>query len=166
MGEYDAVILLCVIFIGAVFAYIFILNESSRSKQEEYQKEVQKRKERAIEVADGAGAMTPEEFFGLRKIGNRINDDLNFPGVYVLLNTTKNMYYIGQGTRVGDRVNSHFTGKGNGDVYADYKYDNEFVIKLIKFEGSGYTTLNELEKAMIIAYGANATGYNKTTGNR
>ena len=33
-----------------------------------------------------------------------------------------------------DRVNAHFTGKGNGDVYADYKYGDEFIIKMISLE--------------------------------
>ena len=29
---------------------------------------------------------------------------------------------MGQGKAVLDRVNHHFSGRGNGDVYADYKY--------------------------------------------
>ena len=65
-----------------------------------------------------------------------------------------------------NRVNAHFTGKGNGDVYADFKYGDKFTIKMISLEKSGYTTLNELERNTIMTYDAFASGYNKTRGNR
>lgn len=90
----------------------------------------------------------------------------NFPGVYILFNRSKNMYYVGQGKQVLNRVNSHFTGKGNGDVYADYKYGDEFTIKMIALDGSGFQTLNELERNTILHYNAFSNGYNKTRGNR
>ena len=53
---------------------------------------------------------------------------------------------MGQGKAVLDRVNHHFSGRGNGDVYADYKYGDFFTIKMIKLENSGFYTLNELER--------------------
>ena len=65
-----------------------------------------------------------------------------------------------------DRVNAHFTGKGNGDVYADYKYGDEFTIKMISLEKSGYRSLNELERHTIMTYNAFSKGYNKTRGNK
>ena len=55
------------------------------------------------------------------------------------------MYYVGQGKQVLNRVKAHFTGQGNGDVYADYKYGDEFTIKMISLDNSGFDTLNELE---------------------
>lgn len=76
------------------------------------------------------------------------------------------MYYVGQGKKVFQRVNNHFTGHGNGDVYADYKYGDKFTIKMIALENSGFTTLNELERNTIAPYDAYAKGYNKTRGNR
>jgi hypothetical protein len=39
------------------------------------------------------------------------------------------MHYIGKSTNVFIRINSHFTGKGNGDIYADWKYGDSFKIK-------------------------------------
>ena len=123
-------------------------------------------------MQNGASEMTPEEFFRVRKEGLGKNGKAcygltqNFAGVYVLYNQTKNMYYVGQGQRVLDRVNSHFTGKGNGDVYADYKYGDAFTITTFALEESGYSSLNELERSAIEAYGAFAHGYNKTRGNR
>ena len=108
------------------------------------------------------------EFLNIRKglYPDEISQELSFPGVYVIYNETRNMHYIGQAARVGDRVYSHFTGKGNGDVYADYKYGSVFTLKLIEFSGSGYNTLNQLEKDTIMVYNSYAKGYNKTRGNR
>ena len=92
--------------------------------------------------------------------------DKQFPGVYILYNKTKNMYYVGQAQYIFDRVNAHFTGKGNGYVYADYKYGDEFTIKMISLQKSGYVSLNELERHTIMVYDAFSKGYNKTRGNK
>ena len=118
-------------------------------------------------LAQGAIEITPEEFMEVRRAGivgkNAIYTD--FEGVYILHNRTKDQYYIGQGKSVFSRVNKHFTGSGNGDVYADYKYGDDFSIKLIELEGSGFSSLNELERVMIERYDAFGKGYNKTRGN-
>ena len=106
--------------------------------------------------------VSPKRFFQLKNIG--VNYD--FEGVYILHNRTKDIYYVGQGKHVHQRVTAHFSGRGNGDVYADYKYGDEFTIKMVELENSGYTTLNELERHMIRAYNAYTKGYNKTQGNR
>ena len=71
---------------------------------------------------------------------------------------------MGQGKAVLDRVNHHFSGRGNGDVYADYKYGDFFTIKMIKLENSGFYTLNELERNTIAYYDAYNKGYNRTRG--
>lgn len=123
-------------------------------------------------LANNALELTPEEFFELRKtsFGGKGSPyyalKYNFSGVYILYNTIKNMYYVGQGKEILNRVNSHFTGKGNGDVYADYKYGNLFTIKMIALEKSGFKTLNELERNTIATYDSFAAGYNKTRGNK
>ena len=124
------------------------------------------------QLAAGTKAMTPEEFFELRNYSfggqgrPKYAKTKNFEGVYILHNKTKDLYYIGQAKKILDRVNNHFTGKGNGDVYADYKYGDKFVIRMIALEGSGFESLNELERNMIAKYDAVSKGYNKTKGNR
>ncbi len=134
-----------------------------------------KRKRQEINVqirglANNTLEMTPQEFMEMRKAtcGGRKSYALtqNFAGVYILHNRTKNMYYVGQGQKVFDRVNSHFSGRGNGDVYADYKYGDVFTIKMIELEKSGFKTLNELERYTITTYNSFAKGYNKTRGNK
>ena len=87
-------------------------------------------------------------------------------GVYIIHNQTKGMYYVGQAKRVFFRVNQHFTGHGNGDVYADYKYGDDFAIKIVKLSNSGYADLDRLEKDLIDRYDAFNSGYNKTSGNQ
>lgn len=123
-------------------------------------------------LAEGALEMTPKEFLAMRAetLGRHERklyaETKEFAGVYILFNKKKNKYYVGQGERVLQRVNSHFTGKGNGDVYADYKYGDPFTIRMIALKGSGFRTLNELERNTIKTYDAFSKGYNKTRGNK
>ena len=104
--------------------------------------------------------VTPEQFFDLKKT---VTHDI--AGVYVICNTDQKMYYVGQAKKLYFRVWQHFTGHGNGDVYADYKYGNRFIIRFVPLSGSGYDDLDTLEKDMIRHYNAFTTGYNKTIGN-
>ena len=112
--------------------------------------------------------ITPKELFDLRNksLKNNTFSQLNIDGVYILYNQTKNMYYIGQSIGLMNRVNNHFTGKGNGDVYADYKYGDKFTIKMLSLKNSGYSNLNDLERDTIQAYSLHSKLYNKTKGNK
>lgn len=146
-------------FTAALFALLILIPIIQRSH---VKKKIRGMTENAVE-------MTPDAFLRMKsyRIGKRqIATDYDFPGVYVLLNKTKNMYYVGQGQKVMSRVKQHFSGHGNGDVYADWKYGDEFTIRLIKLEGSGFGTLNTLERNTIATYNAFSRGYNKTRGNR
>lgn len=155
---------------GWVFAFLYIVLIVASICRIQYKKSKIKKQIRGL--ADNTLEMTPDEFFNMRKtsFGGRGRPSFaltqNFAGVYILHNKTKNMYYVGQGKEVLNRVNAHFTGKGNGDVYADYKYGDVFTIKMIALKQSGFSTLNELERNTIMTYDAFAAGYNKTKGNR
>lgn len=81
-------------------------------------------------------------------------------------NVIRDMYYVGQSVRVLARVTQHLSGHGNGDLYADYKYGDKFMVRTISLTESGYQSLNDLERDMIAAYDAYRTGYNATRGNR
>ena len=106
-------------------------------------------------------SISPEQFFKLKK-----TVDGDMVGVYVIYNKNKKMYYVGQATRLFFRVNQHFTGHGNGDVYGDYKRGGDkFTIKLLPLVNSGYYDLDKFEKDMIAKYDAYNNGYNKTIGN-
>jgi hypothetical protein len=83
----------------------------------------------------------------------------------VLYNVTRDKYYVGQGQRVLGRVTQHFSGHGNGDVYADWSYGDAFTIRMIALRGSGYCSLDDLERDTITAFDACDGGYNRTHGN-
>ncbi|MBQ3275685.1 MAG: GIY-YIG nuclease family protein [Oscillospiraceae bacterium] len=128
-------------------------------------------KHRVRELSRNAVEMSPEAFFRLRsesEDGGRAYTSAryDYAGVYILYNKTKNMYYVGQAQAVLSRINQHLTGHGNGDVYADYKFGDKFSITSVRLKGSGFKTLNELERHAISIYDAYSKGYNKTRGNR
>jgi len=97
-----------------------------------------------------------------RRDGSIISMDS--PGIYVILNKTKELYYVGQSKTVLKRIRCHFTGKGNGDVYADFKYNDQFEVTIHK---CSEWELNEIEKMFIEKYKSSNKfrGYNKTKGN-
>ena len=104
--------------------------------------------------------LTPEEFFEIKPT---IKGDI--VGVYVIHNESRDMYYVGQAKRLFFRINQHLTGHGNGDVYADYKYGDDFSIKIVPLSDSGYKDIDLLEKDLIDEYHACDSGYNRTFGN-
>lgn len=112
--------------------------------------------------------MRAEVFLKMRShlAATKMLGDSEFTGVYILHNVTKGKYYVGQSIRVLSRINQHLTGHGNGDVYADFKYGDSFTVSTIPIQGSGYQSLNDLERDTISAYNAKDNGYNMTSGNR
>lgn len=155
-------IVFAVLAMGGMVCWFVWTCKKEKEKQEHIREQIRG-------LANNSLEMTPQEFFEMRnhRRGRSFYSlTMNFAGVYILYNKTKNMYYVGQGQQVLNRVNAHFTGKGNGDVYADFKYGDEFSIKMIALEGSGFPTLNELERDAIMTYEAYGRGYNKTRGNK
>lgn len=154
------------LFIFIIVSFVFILRQQKRTREQQ-----KKIREQIFELANNTLELTPEEFFKMRNasFGGRgkglYSNNYNFAGVYILYNKSKDLYYVGQGGQILNRVNNHFTGKGNGDVYADYKYGDDWTIKMIALENSGFNTLNELESYTIKTYNSYERGYNKTRGN-
>ena len=113
-----------------------------------------------------------EEFLQLRQEGppfksqGYYSSDHEFVGVYILHNITKDMYYVGQAKKVLTRVSKHLTGHGNGDVYADFKYGDKFLVNVIPLVNSGYASIDDLERDTIERFDAFNSGYNRTRGNR
>lgn len=93
------------------------------------------------------------------------NKFVDCEGTYVLYNQQDNKYYVGQATSLKRRLHQHFTGKGNGDVYMDYRLGKPFTIYIFPLGDSQFKTLNEQERHYIAKYRAFETGYNKTHGN-
>lgn len=112
-----------------------------------------------------------EENWIIEKHGNKVINGYQtiiMPGCYIILlfdhptTVFKNFrsVYVGQSVDVYKRVHNHFTGKGNGDVYADIKNGKYAYVKIIQCEKY---ELNDLEKELIAYYNA-TDSYNKTAG--
>lgn len=89
-----------------------------------------------------------EEFMAQRKALTKQGE---ITGIYIVHNATKDLYYVGQSAKAIDRAAIQFLGRGNCDVYADYKYGGSFNIRIIPLSGSCYESLNELKRAAIQA---------------
>ena len=61
-----------------------------------------------------------EEFMSQRKA---LNQQGEITGIFIVHNATKDLYYVGQSAKAIDRAAIQFLGRGNCDVYADYKYE-------------------------------------------
>lgn len=114
--------------------------------------------------------MPAEKFLRMRNVRNDKNrlasEKYNVKGVYILHNISRHKYYVGQAHKLLSRVNGHLTGKGNGDVYADYIYGDKFRVRFVRFRGKAFKSLNEMERYYIDKYHAQNAGYNKTVGNK
>ncbi len=145
-----------------VFAVIFF----GVSAFFQYQKEKESQ-QKLTDMTLNATTITAEEFLkNCDELIRRRNGSINqkdVSGVYVLYNETQNLYYIGQSKTAIKRVRDHLQGKGNGDVYADFKYGNTFTITI---HNCPINELNLIEKTFIEKYNASGKdGYNKNKGN-
>lgn len=110
---------------------------------------------------------TPQKLLKFRNKNESESQDIyNFPGIYIIHNCVKDIYYVGQSERVLDRVYKHFLiNAGNDGVYKDYSLGNEFSISLIPLESTSFSSLNDLEDNAIRAYDSFQKGYNRMPGN-
>lgn len=93
-------------------------------------------------------AASADEFMSQRKALTKQGE---ITVIYIVHNATKDLYYVGQSAKAIDRAAIQFLGRGNCDVYADYKYGDSFNIRIIPLSGSCYESLNELKRAAIQA---------------
>lgn len=113
-----------------------------------------------------AKEMTPEEFLKLANKSNKVNSGIHdFTGIYILENKTMDKFYVGQSISVFKRASAHFTGKGNMDIYEDYKNGEKWTIRTIALSNSGFKSINALEKHFIKYHSSTWNGYNRTVGN-
>lgn len=89
-----------------------------------------------------------EEFMAQRK---SLTQQGEITGIFIVHNATKDLYYVGQSAKAIDRAAIQFLGRGNCDVYADYKYGDSFSVRIIPLSESGYESLNEPKRTAIQA---------------
>lgn len=89
-------------------------------------------------------AASADEFMSQRKA---LTQQGEITGIFIVHNATKDLYYVGQSAKAIDRAAIQFLGRGNCDVYADYKYGDSFSVRIVPLSESGYESLNELKRA-------------------
>lgn len=72
--------------------------------------------------------------------------NVDFEGVYILRNATQNKCFVGKASKVFKKIERHFTGYGNEEIYSEWRKGNKFFINIIRFENSGYDNINYLER--------------------
>lgn len=112
---------------------------------------VKKAKERILSIFDGV-SISPEDFLKLRNIsyggrgGGKLINQYNVPGVYVAINYSRKLFYIGQGQQVFDRIFHLFTGKGNMEVYSDYNRGDNFKVLAFQYNRDHYNNLSDFKE--------------------
>ncbi len=74
----------------------------------------------------------------------KILKHIDFEGVYIITNYDKNYNYIGLSDKVFRTVDRYFRGYESEEVFDDYEDGDNFTIKIVKFEDSGYDDIEEL----------------------
>lgn len=83
-------------------------------------------------------------------LNNKQNDiklvkTIDFAGVYVLHNQTKNTIFIGKSTHVIKKVERQFKGFENKNIYDDFKSGNKYIIRLFRLVDSDFDSIDDLE---------------------
>lgn len=97
-------------------------------------------------------------------IHSRQNDikymkELDFKGLYYIQNLSKKKCYLGSGDNVFRKVDRHFRGYGNQDIFDDYKNKNIFEVSFFKLESSEFDNLNDFEKEIRSRLNITGVGY-------
>lgn len=83
-------------------------------------------------------------------LNNKQNDiklvkTIDFAGVYVLHNQSKNTIFIGKSTHVIKKVERQFKGFENKNIYDDFKNGNKYIIRLFRLVDSDFDSIDDLE---------------------
>ena len=132
------------IFLGLFLFVDGLLLVSTASRQ---QKELMSLRQSLLED-DSQFTAGAEEFMSRRKV---LVQQGEVTGIFIVHNATKDLYYVGQSAKAIDRAALQFLGRGNCDVYADFKYGDAFNVHIVPLSTSGYENLNELKRAAIKA---------------
>lgn len=78
---------------------------------------------------------------------------LDFEGVYIIHNCSKNIYLVGKSKKVLRKIDRQFRGFENVNVYSDFQNNDSFKIRIIDFENSNYKDIDRLVKELTDKYG-------------
>ena len=72
----------------------------------------------------------------------------DFEGVYVLHNCSKSIYHIGRSSRVLRKIDRTFRGYEKQEVYVDWERGDDFKVRIVRFEGSGFSDIKRFGKGI------------------
>lgn len=162
MDKTTFILQLIMIALFVLLAVLVVMAGNELIKQES------KVRNRIRSLSSGSAEISADEFLRIYSMKSGRSNRLNlsdFTGIYIIHNLTNGKYYVGQSKNVFRRINSHLNGRGNGDVYADFVYGDQFSVRAIPLESSGYRSIDALERDAIRTYNAFEHGYNKNRGN-
>lgn len=84
----------------------------------------------------------------------------SFKGAYLIYNIDKGKHFVGISDNIYKAVCDQLTGFGDANVYYDFQDGDNFTIKSIPLEASGYSSLEQLKKDILFTYQANSIPYN------
>lgn len=88
--------------------------------------------------------------------------NFDFIGVYIILNETKNKYYIGHGQNVFNRIGDVLNGRGNMFVYNDFINGDQLIISFRSLDLSSFHSLADLEQDTLNNMSNQYTNYANT----
>lgn len=132
------------IFLGLFLFIDGLLLVSTASRQ---QKKVLNLRQSLLED-DPQFTVSAEEFMSQRKAQIQQGE---VAGVFIIHNVTKDLYYVGQSAKAIDRTALQFLGRGNCDVYADFRYGDSIDVHIVPLSGSCFESLTELKRSVIQA---------------
>ena len=68
---------------------------------------------------------------------------LDFAGLYYIKNITKKKCYVGRGDKVFKKVERHFKGYENQEIFNDFEKNDKFVVAFIKYEEDSNDSFEE-----------------------
>lgn len=82
----------------------------------------------------------------------KIMKNFDFEGIYVIYNKKWDLYYVGKGKKVFHKIERHFNGYGNKEIYTCWKRNEEFLVHGIRLDKSGYDNLDLLARDTVENY--------------
>lgn len=81
----------------------------------------------------------------------------DFEGAYILHNLSRDIYHVGRSTKVLRKIDRTFRGYENQSVYADWKNQNNFTVRIVRLCDSDFDNTILLERALVKKYGTYPT---------
>lgn len=91
--------------------------------------------------------------FNSKQVDIKFMKNHDFEGVYILHNLSRGIYHVGRSTKALRKIDRTFRGYENQAVYADWKNQNDFTVRIVRLSDSDFENTILLERALVKKYG-------------